>query len=93
MCNMSATFGQVNGTIKRLFRSVLNGDNTMSENRFPYKVWPGLLALIVLIASGVGLKHISDGQHSSRTAQVPQQADGGTIDGWAKKIREMRSAS
>ena len=65
----------------------------MPDEKFPYKVWPGLVGLTVIIACGVGLKQISGGQHSTRTAQALHQNDGLTIDGWIKKIREIRSAS
>jgi hypothetical protein len=64
----------------------------MANEKFPYKVWPGLAALAVMVGCGVMLKQISRQPDDPTPRGAAQQTDAITIDGWRDKIRQRVSS-
>ena len=65
----------------------------MEKEKFPYTIWPGLLALTVLVGSGSLLKQVSlqpeERQSAALQGTDPQTTDSITREGWAEKIRNQ----
>ena len=69
----------------------------MQKVRYPYSVWPGMLAIVVLIGSGILLKQVSQQPEEPLGRSGPQRMDlqktnSITMDDWAKKIRQHQSS-
>lgn len=68
----------------------------MQQVKYPYSVWPGMLALAAIIGSGILLKQVSQQPEELVGRTEPQRmdlqkTDSITTDDWAQKIRQHQS--
>jgi hypothetical protein len=62
----------------------------MASEKFPYAIWPGVVALAVIVASGLMLTTVAHQQRDPATRPLAQQTDAASIESRMQAIRSGR---